>query len=219
MKKNISLILFAALFVSACSPNNSQTPTQPPSGSGSVLDETLEDSSDSVDLSDLDAIGNIDVEKELFDVTITVPADYIGEKTQEELDAAASEIGYKVKLNDDGSATFTMTKSQHKKMLKELTSELNDSLDELVGSEEYPTFTDIKANDNFTSFTITTTSDELNLSESFSVLVFYMYGGMYNTFSGESIDNVHIDFVNAESGEIISSSDSKDMASTEAATE
>lgn len=211
-KRSISLVLFTALFLSACSSSSSETPIQSAS-------ETVTESSRSDDLSDLDAIGDVEVEKELFDVTITVPSDYIGEKTQEELEADASEIGYKVKLNDDNSATFTMTKSQHKQMLKELTSELNSALEELVDSEEYPTFTDIKANDNFTSFTITTTSNELSLTESFSVLVFYMYGGMYNIFNGETVENIHIDFLNAKSGEIISSSDSKDMATTEAVTE
>lgn len=40
-----------------------------------------------------------------------------------------------------------------------------------------------------------------------------MYGGMYNVFNGTTVDNVHVDFVNADTGEIISSSDSKDMAS------
>ena len=65
---------------------------------------------------------------------------------------------------------------------------------------------------DFTSFTVTTTSTELSINESFSVMAFYMYGGMYNTFNGAPVDNAHVDFVNAESGEIINSSDSKDMA-------
>ena len=106
-----------------------------------------------------------------------------------------------------------MSKSQHKKMMEELSDSINTALTDMVGSEDYPNFTDIKANDDFTQFTITTKSEELNLKESVSVMGFYMYGGMYNVFNGTTVDNVHVDFVNADTGEIISSSDSKDMAS------
>ena len=67
----------------------------------------------------LDAVGDIEVEKELFDVTVTVPADYVGDATQEELSKEAEANGYKIVLNDDGSATYTMSKSQHKKMMDE----------------------------------------------------------------------------------------------------
>ena len=36
---------------------------------------------------------------------------------------------------------------------------------------------------------------------------------MYGIFAGEEADNVHVDFVNADSGEIISSANSEDMGS------
>ena len=147
------------------------------------------------------------------DVKLTIPSDYIGDATQEELSKEAEANGYKIVLNDDGSATYTMSKSQHKKMMEELSDSINTALTDMVGSEDYPNFTDIKANDDFTQFTITTKSEELNLKESVSVMGFYMYGGMYNVFNGTTVDNVHVDFVNADTGEIISSSDSKDMAS------
>ena len=81
-----------------------------------------------------------------------------------------------ITLNDDGSATYVMTKKQHKDMMDEMTNSLNESLNDLIGSKDYPNFTDIKANDNFTEFTITTKSTELDMSESFSAMMFYMYG-------------------------------------------
>ena len=89
------------------------------------------------------------------------------------------------------------------------------TLSDMVGSEDYPNFTDIKANSDFTNFTVTTTSTELDLTDSISIMGFYMYGGMYAIFNGTKADNIHVDFVNAESGEIISSSDSSDIGSTE----
>ena len=53
------------------------------------------------------------------------------------------------------------------------------------------------------------------MNESFSTMAFYMYGGMYNIFNGTEVDNIHVDFVNADSGEIISSSDSKNLEESE----
>ena len=142
---------------------------------------------------------------------LTIPADYVGETTQEELDATAKENDFKsITLNEDGSATYVMTKGQHKKMMSEMESEINTALSEMIGSEDYPNFTNIKANSDFTEFTITTTSAELNFNESFSTIVFYTYGGMYNAFNGTTVDNIHVDFVNADSGEIISSADSSE---------
>ena len=49
------------------------------------------------------------------------------------------------------------------------------------------------------------------MAESFSVLGFYMYGGMYNIFNGTAVDNVSVKFINADTGEVISTTNSKDM--------
>lgn len=174
-------------------------------------DETVESAPTEETSVDINSIGDIQVEEELFDVTMNIPANFIGDQTQEQLDAISEEKGYKsIVLNEDGSATYTMSKKKHKELMDDITLNINNSLDEMVCSEEYPNITAITTNDNFTEFTIYTTSAELSLDESFSVLSFYMYGGMYNVFNGTSVDNVHVEFVNSDSGEVISSSDSSD---------
>lgn len=163
--------------------------------------------------SELDALGNVEVDKNLFSVKLTIPADYVGESTQEELDKVAKEKGYKsITLNEDGSATYVMTKAQHKKLMDETKNSIINSLDEMVNSEEYPNFTDISVNDDFTEFTITTKSTELDISESFSSFVFYMYGGMYHIFNGTQVDNISLTYINADSGEVISTANSSDMS-------
>ena len=145
-------------------------------------------------------------------VEIKIPATFLEGQTQADLDKISKDEGYKsITLNDDGSATYVMTEKQHKKMMDELAATIEDSLNQMIGSEDYPTFTDIKMNDNFTEFTITTTSTELNMTESFSVMLFYMYGGMYNIYNGTEADNVSVTFVNADSGETISTSNSSDL--------
>ena len=208
-KRFVCTITILALSLNACGGQSASNPTV----TASVQEtETTPPESSQSELSSLDAIGDINVEKELFDVIITLPAEFVGETTQEELEEDAKEIGYKVQINEDGSATYTMTKSQHKQLMEELRSSLNESLLAMVGSEEYPTFTKVEANDDFTVFTVTLNSTELGLAESISVLGFYMYGGIYNIFNGTEVDNIHVEFINSESGEIIYSSDSSEMS-------
>ena len=168
------------------------------------------DTEDSID--QIEAIGDVDVDKGLFDVTITIPKDFAGDTTQEELDETVKEKGYKsATLNSDGSITYVMTKSQHKKMMEDVTEKLNETLYEMVGSENYPNITDVTANSDFTSFKVTTKNEEPDMSESFAVLGFYMFGGMYAAFNGESVGNIHVEYINADTGEVISSSDSDDI--------
>lgn len=162
---------------------------------------------------DNDNNDQVNVEENLFSVELTVPADFMSETTQEDLDQLVSEKGYKsITLNEDGSATYVMTKSQHKELMAEIETNIKTELDSLIESEDYPNFTKIEANSDFTSFTITTKSTELDFNESFSTIIFYMYGAMYNAFSGNDVDNIHVDYVNADSGEIISSGDSSDLS-------
>lgn len=154
----------------------------------------------------------IEVDENLFTMELTVPADFVGETTQEELDQTAEEEGIKsITLNEDGSATYVMTKKKHKEMMKKIKSNIDEGLNAMIGSEDYPNFTKVEANKDYTSFTITTTSTELDFAESFSVLSFYMQGGLYNAFNGTPVDNIHVEFINADTGEVISSSDSSEM--------
>ncbi len=154
----------------------------------------------------------IEVDENLLTVELTIPADIVGETTQEELDQTAKEEGIKsITLNEDGSASYVMSKKKHKEMMSDIKAGIDEELEALIGSEDYPNFTKVEANKDYTVFTITTTSTELDLAESFSVLNFYVQGGLYNAFNGTPVDNIHVDFVNAASGEIISSSNSSDM--------
>jgi hypothetical protein len=161
--------------------------------------------------------GGIDVDKGLLNVEITIPAksaEFYGFtfESQEDADAYAKEQGFKsVKLNDDGSITITMSKSKHKEFMTALKSGIEDGLQKMIGSEDYPNIVAIEHNDNYSEFKVTTKSEELSFNESFSTLTFYMYGGMYNSFNGTPIDNVHVDYINEESGEIINTFDSENM--------
>lgn len=200
----ISVLLCASLVACGTPAPASSTPS-----SSSVAASSASDPDST--LSDLDSLGDIEVDKNLFDVEITVPADFVGETTQEELDAKAKESDiHSITLNEDGSATYVMSKAQHKKVLEELSASINETLAEMSTSGDFPTITNVSANDDFTNFTVTVSADELGLAESMSVIGLYMYGGLYGIFSGQTPDNIHVDFVNADSGEVISSADSSE---------
>ena len=203
-KKVLSIILSLSMLLAACGSSGAPAPAI------STVEPTGTESSET-DTSQTDP--GIKVEKELFDVEITVPADFVGDSTQEDLDKICQEHGYKsITLNDDGSATYVMTKSQHKAAMDEMAASIRSSLEEMANSEDYPDYTSVTVNDDFTSYTVTTKATELGLGDSFVVFGFYLYSGMYAAFDGNEIDNVHVDFVNADTGEIIHSADSSDMA-------
>ena len=88
-------------------------------------------------------------------------------------------------------------------------------MNEMVGSENYPNFTKIEANENFTEFTVTTKSAELDMNESFSTMAFYMYGGLYGVFSGENVSNISVTFINADTGQVIETANSSDAGQTQ----
>lgn len=172
------------------------------------------DSDDDNGLKELETLGDIETKQKLFDVEFTVPKDFVDEGTsQEELDKKAAEGNYQsATLNEDGSVTYIMSKEQHKKMLKGIEEGIENSLNDMIKSEDY-NFTKIDHNNDYTSFTVTTTSEELNWNESLSVLEFYMLGGLYGIFSGDRAENVRVDFVNEATGKVIDTSDSENMGS------
>lgn len=163
------------------------------------------------------SVSRVEVEKQLFDVTLTLPASYIDEgTTQEKLEEEIkSNKGIKsVKLNEDGSVTYKMTKKAHQEMVQSIADSIDEAMKEMVGSEDCPDFVDVSANEDYTTFTVKMSANELSLNEAFSVIAFYFYGGMYGAYNGETPENIHVDFVNADTGEIIESSDSADAGNS-----
>ena len=115
-------------------------------------------------------------------------------------------------LNEDGSVTYIMTRAQHEEMMTETRAAIEESLAGMSNNEDFPNFTSIDTNADYTEFTVHCTTEELSLTESFSVLGFYMIGGIYNAFNGTPADNIHVVFMNDATGAVISESNSTDMA-------
>lgn len=211
MKRFLICVLCATFLLSftACgdTSNNSET--------GAPTDSVNNESDNEVEnYSEPSQGGSIDVDKNLFDVEITIPADFIGEDaTQESLEESiADNEGIKsVVLNADGSATYTMTKAAHAELLDSIKASIDEGLTDMVNDTDY-SFTAIEHNGNYTEFTVKTDAEEVGMADSFSVLTFYMYGGMYAAFSGNTVDNIQVNFVNSSSGEIIETANSSEMS-------
>lgn len=147
----------------------------------------------------------------LFNVALTIPAEYVEGTTQKELNKQAKEGTFKsATLNKDGSVTYVMSKSQHKEMLNTLKDSIADELNKIPNSTDYPNVTKVEANDDYTKFTVTTTSTELSFEEQFLSMQLYIYGGMYNAFNNLS-PVISVDYVNADSGATICSGKSSDI--------
>ena len=227
MRKTALLIATALLVtaLTACSGNNGTGSTSAADTEQQEATATADTSAEATDNKTEDqnasqattSEGGIDVDKGLMNVEITIPAEAAETygfhfESQEEADAYAKEQGFKsVTLGDDGSITIVMSKAQHKKTMEELNKTLDEAVQEMVGSEDYPNITAIEHNDDYTNFKVTTTSEELSFNESFSGVAFFMFGAMYNSFNGTSVDNIHVDFINEASGEVIDTFDSKNL--------
>ena len=213
MKKIIAILICAGLLgMTACSNKTTITKSTGETVTESS-DKTTEDDFGSDGLDTAKAVGDIEADEGLLTVTINIPGDYFGETTQEEIDKAVADKGFiSVTLNDDGSATYVMTKSRHKQLMEEISKSMDESLQKILDDKDtYPNFESITHNADYTDFTIEYSAEELSLSDTFSTILFYYMGGMYGVFNGEPAENVHVAFVNSETGELISEANSRDM--------
>lgn len=225
MKRFVAIILCLSMIlpVVACGGNN--TPANAETKEPTLTDnsapgetpppetpDTPDDKTDTTTDQSSSEGSAIEVETNLFTVELTIPKDLMGEDTtQESLDAIAAEKGYKsITLNEDGSATYIMTRDQHKTLMEETKATIEDGLADMISSGEYPSFVEIKANENYSAFEVIVSTDSLGLIETFSVLLFYMYGGLYNSFNGTPVDNISVAFINQATGEVIQTANSKD---------
>lgn len=216
MKKTVRIILAVLLGIHLSACGNSTAAADPvssetvnPSSETETAAVSEEETIDDPSWDQLEDLGKIETENGIFYVSITVPASFAGsDVTQEQLDSEAGENYTSAKLNEDGSITYKMTKKQHKAMLNSLTEGIDSSLQEMIGSDDYA-FTEITHNDTFTEFNVHLSTDEVGFAESFMVMAFYMYGGMYGLFSGKEPDKILVNYYGAD-GSLIETADSSE---------
>lgn len=202
MKKILLILLVLSMFITfaGCSSNDSSdVETSSPLESETVEDSLREDEDE------LSAIGDVEVENGILTVSITLPASLVKDVTQEDLDNDTSGTYQSAKLNDDGSVTMKLTKTQYKEMLASISQELDACIKEISESDDY-NIDKVEHNDDFSKFDVTLSTDEVGLYDSIASLAFYMYGGMYQIFKGSKSANVVVNYYDTN-GALIESSD------------
>lgn len=138
----------------------------------------------------------IEVEKGIMNVELTLPAGFFEGQSEEEIIAAAKEKGIKeAKVNEDGSVYYKMSKKEHSKMLKEMKSGIDESIQEISNGEDYPSIKKITYNQDLTEFNLTVVRESYDQGlESFAVYGLILSGMYYNIFNGVAEDDVEITF-------------------------
>ena len=206
MKKIITILLVLIMFTSftGCSSNDDSGDANV-SASPKASEDSLQN-----DLDELSKIGEVEVKDGILTVSITLPSSFLGDVTQEDLDNEAGASYVSAKLNDDGSVTMKLTMAQYEEMMREIIEEVDSSINELKDDENC-NITDIKHNDDYTVFDVTLSSNEVGLYDAFSVIGFYMYGGIYAAFAGNTVDKIVVNFYDPD-GNLITTSDSSELS-------
>lgn len=169
----VSLFVLLAAFMSACS----QEKASDNKGDASKKDKTEEKS--------------IEVDKGLLNVEITLPASLFEDQDIEAVIAEAKEEGVKeVVKNDDGSFTYKMSKSQHKKILKELKDGIIEAVEDAKKNEDFVSIKDVTHNASFSEFTLVVEKEKFeNSFDGFAALGLALSGMYYQLFDGVKADD------------------------------
>lgn len=140
-------------------------------------------------------------------VEITLPKEFIdlgGEEfdytlTQEQKDNGFTDI----KKNDDGSATYTMKKSDYKKYIAELKQTTKDSFDKMLADGTYTTIEKIEYTDDFEKITIIANKEDFeNSLDSFCILSCGLTSYMYQVFDVDASGKCTVEVKDSATGEV-----------------
>ncbi|WP_210367043.1 hypothetical protein [Bacillus sp. REN3] len=138
--------------------------------------------------------GSVEVDKGLFNVEVTLPASlFEGGDIDKAIEEAKAEGVKEVIKNDDGSVTYKMSKSDHKKMMKELETSIQESLEEMKTSGDFASIKDITHNKSFTEFTLGVDQQAYeNSMDGFAVFGLGISGAYYQLFNGADKDDYKV---------------------------
>ncbi|MFF3024559.1 hypothetical protein ACFVRR_18210 [Gottfriedia sp. NPDC057948] len=136
---------------------------------------------------------SVAVDKGLFNVKITLPATMFEGDDINKVIADAEKEGIKVTKNTDGSLTYKMSKSQHKKMMKGIREEIIKTVNATKESKDFVSLKDITYNNDFSEFTlIVDKSAYENSMDGLAAFTFGMSGMMYQLYNGVEPDDYKV---------------------------
>lgn len=187
MKKILLLTLLGLFILNACNKEDAKQETE------NVVEDDGKNES-------------IEVDKGLLNVEVTLPASLFENQDIDEVIEGAKAEGVKeVIKNDDGSLTYIMSKSEHKKVLSEMEEDINQDIEELKSGEDFPSIKDVKKNNSYSEFTIVVNREKFeNSFDGIAALGLGLSGMFYQLFNGSDADKakVTINFEDGSTGEI-----------------
>ena len=149
---------------------------------------------------------SLSVDKGILNVDVTLPASFFADSTEEEIIAGAKESGVtEAVVNEDGSVTYTMSKSKHKEMMKELGDSVVSTIDDIVNSGDYTSIKEISYNKDFTEFDVKVNRQQYEEGfDGFAIVGLVIVSTYYSAFEGKSGEDSQTIFnmVDETTGEI-----------------
>ncbi|WP_163972084.1 hypothetical protein [Oceanobacillus halotolerans] len=138
--------------------------------------------------------GNMEVDKDLLNVEVTLPASlFEGEDMESSIEEAKENGVSDVTQNEDGSVTYKMSKSVHKDMMEEIKADLGKSVEEMKNNEDYISIQDITYNNSFSEFTLEVDREAYeNSMDGFAAFGLGFSGMYYQIFDGTDPDDTNV---------------------------
>ena len=147
----------------------------------------------------------LDISEEILEdsVTFTLPRFLAKDATQEILDESVADGRcLEAYFNEDGSITYKMEKGKHTEFMEGYAVAQKEILTSYYGNEEYPNFTNIEVDDNFTHYDVYCTTEELTSSDTNIDMLLTVQADLYHRLNGTNADiEVSVDYIN-EAGEV-----------------
>lgn len=182
----------AFLFITGCS-------------SEETKDTGTEETPKEADKKSEDENESVKVDKGLLNVEVTLPASMFEGEDMDSSIAEAEKEGIKVTRNDDGSATYKMSKSKHKEMMKEMETELQKNIADTKNGEDYPSVKAVLHNKDYSEFTLEVEREAYeNSFDGFAVFGLGLSGMFYQLFNGANPEEYEVKILvkDAATGEV-----------------
>lgn len=190
----MTFLTVVAVLAAACSPGSN----------GQTADTTVDTPGVDTDRSELDALGDVNVDRGLLTVTITVPADLAEDGDVSRLIDEFSDRGINVSdvtRNPDGSITYRIPRGDYRRLMQELAADFTTSLDEAAA--DFDSVDRLTANADFTRYRLVVDRDRFeNSFDGFIVFLPLFVSGLYAIFDGRDPQqlDVTVDLVDRASG-------------------
>lgn len=147
----------------------------------------------------------------LPDAEIIIPSALAGDEISEYVTEKST---VEETLPTDNTVKISLTGEERTKIVNDISTEISEKIKIILDDEDYyPDIVSITPNSDCTEFTIALKNGVMNTYESMLVMSFYMIGDKYQIYSGIPTEMVKtvVKFVNDETGEIISETNSTSM--------